>query len=486
MKKILLASLFAVSAILLFTLKLQAQSTNDSVVRVFVTHNTVNHYLPWQYKGSEELSGTGFIISGNRILTNAHVVNDATFIQVRKESDPKKYIATIEALGEDCDLAILKVSDNGFFTGVNALEFGDLPYLEDAVSVIGYPIGGNKISITQGVISRIELTSYASSGRTLLGVQLDAAINLGNSGGPVIKDGKVVGVAMQNYSDGQSMGYMIPTPIIDHFLEDLKDDRYDGFPALGVEIDSTENAALRTYYGAEKYKGGVLVTNVVPFSAADGVLKEGDFILELDGTPVADDCTYEFRQNDRLSFVYLVQSKQVGQNMELKVLRDKAIIKLSVKLAPGVALVRPPYYYEKPPYYIYGGLVFTVLSSDLISEWQQFTEAPLSFQYYYYGTGRLNAKRKKEIVVLLQVLPDEINVGYQEYGNVIIDQVNGKGFDSFKEFVNLVQGHTGQYTVFDGADKERIIIANKDIEKISQSIIERNNIPQQYFEGVVR
>ena len=156
------------------------------MVKIFATRNTIDYKNPWQSKGVQEISGSGCIIQGNRVLTNAHVVNQNTFIQVRRESSQKKYIAKVETVGNDCDLAILRVEDPEFFNGVSPLEIGELPNLQDTVTVIGFPMGGDKLSITQGVVSRMEGIDYVNSDRSLLGVQIDAAINPGNSGGPAI------------------------------------------------------------------------------------------------------------------------------------------------------------------------------------------------------------------------------------------------------------------------------------------------------------
>ena len=162
-------------------------------------------------------------------MTNAHVVADHTFIQVRKESSPEKYVARVESIGHDCDLAVLAVDDPNFFKDITPLEFGDLPQLQDSVVVIGFPLGGDKISITEGVVSRVEIVPYVRSAKKLLAVQIDAAINPGNSGGPVIRQGKIVGIAMQAITSSQNIGYMIPMPVITHFLDDLKDKEYAGF-----------------------------------------------------------------------------------------------------------------------------------------------------------------------------------------------------------------------------------------------------------------
>jgi len=167
----------------------------DSVVKIFSVCSSPNYYLPWQNYQNTMPTGSGFVISGNRILTNGHLVANQTFIMVRKQGDPKKYVAKLLVAGHECDLAILTVDDPVFFKNLAPLEIGELSNLQDNVSVLGYPVGGDNISVTKGVVSRIEPTMYSHSGRDLLAVQIDAAINPGNSGGPVIKDGKAVGVA---------------------------------------------------------------------------------------------------------------------------------------------------------------------------------------------------------------------------------------------------------------------------------------------------
>jgi S1-C subfamily serine protease len=464
-----------------------ADFKTDSVVKIFATWNTIDYKNPWQSIGAQEITGSGCIIQGNRILTNAHVVNQNTFIQVRRESSQKKYIAKIETVGNDCDLAILRVEDPDFFKGVSPLEIGELPNLQDKVTVIGFPMGGDKLSITQGVVSRMEGMDYVNSNQSLLGVQIDAAINPGNSGGPAINNGKIVGIVMQLMPNSQNIGYIIPTPIINHFLNDLKGSQYAGFPYLGIYFSNTENKALRKYYGVKDDTGGVLVTNILPFSSADGFLKEGDIILEVNGLAISDDATFAFRNNERLDMVHLINMQKIGETAVLKIRREGKMIMVKVPLKPMPDLVKIANHYEKPSFYIYGGLIFTVLSTDLINALgDKDTLPPLSFVYYKMGLGSLNEKRKKEIVVLLKVLPDEINIGYHGRGYEIITQVNGKEFDSFKQFVELIENTQGENIVFENEAKQKIILPCKDIDKITQDIVRRNNIPSQFSDDVAQ
>ena len=159
---------------------------------------------------------------------------------------------------------MLTVEDDQFWQGMSPVEFGDLPTLQDALTVVGYPIGGDTISVTIGVVSRIEILSYVHGSTELLGLQvrlkidcppflrsytpvhiffffflgsswflrIDAAINSGNSGGPAFNDkGKCVGIAFQSlkHEDVENIGYVIPTPVIMHFILDYeKNGAYTG------------------------------------------------------------------------------------------------------------------------------------------------------------------------------------------------------------------------------------------------------------------
>ncbi len=467
-----------------------ALDNSASVVKIFVTSNAMDYYHPWQSEGMQTSSGSGVIIADKQILTNAHVVSDATFIQVKKNGDPRKYVAQVKAAGHDCDLAILTVSDQEFFKKTKPVKFGELVKLQDAVTVLGYPMGGGKISITKGVVSRIEMRPYAYSSKSLLAIQIDAAINPGNSGGPVLKDDKLVGVAMQGYTYAQNIGYMIPIPVIHHFLDDLEDGSYDGFPLLGVRYMNTENKNLRALYGIENQEGGVVVSRVLPFSSADEWIQEDDIIVSIDGINIDEDGTFQFTDEERLSLPYLITKKQVGEDLAVKFVRDKKNVDLKLRLKSFKALVPDFKHYEKPPFFIYGGLVYTVLSADLLKAWgdQWVKHAPLNLKFYFLGNGNLNLEKSIEKVVLLDVIPDDINIGYHNFGNMIVQRVNGQEFSSFKEFIELtIQGKkTKKYNVFKMIDQKTIVIRNKDIDETDGKILKRNNISSGASEEVYR
>ena len=193
------------------------------------------------------------------------------------------------ALGVECDIAMLDVEDDGFWNGVPPLELGPLPRLQDSVAVVGYPVGGDTISVTAGVVSRIEVTDYSHGSTDLLAIQIDAAINGGNSGGPVFnRSGQCVGIAFQVSvslscilhflehlydrclplqalvgEDVENVGYVIPTPVVHHFLNDfINTGRFSGFPALGMQWQRMESEALRRSYKMKPEQRGEVVSSL--------------------------------------------------------------------------------------------------------------------------------------------------------------------------------------------------------------------------------
>jgi len=210
----------------------------DSVVKIFASHSEPDYLLPWQRQHQSTSTSSGFIVEvpgGIRVITNAHSVEYASVVQVQLRGDDEKYAATIEAVSNEADLAILRVDlfdEVGF--GLYPLPIGRLPGLQESVEVIGYPAGGDSLSITKGVVSRIEMQEYTQAGEVLLALQIDAAINPGNSGGPVVNDQlEVIGVAFQGLDEAENVGYVVPSSVLLHFIEDVRRTGYTGFCKLG-------------------------------------------------------------------------------------------------------------------------------------------------------------------------------------------------------------------------------------------------------------
>ena len=327
------------------------EAIRRSVVRIFTVAQNPDYRTPWDPGKSGSGAGSGFIMDGHRILTNAHVVSNARFIAVEKEADARRYEAKVKFIAHDCDLAMIEIEDPTFFKATSALPLGDIPKLDSTVTVLGYPIGGDRLSVTRGIVSRIDYQGYSHSGvDSHLAIQIDAAINPGNSGGPVIQKGAVVGVAFQGFSGmvAQNVGYMIPVPVLTRFLEDVKDGRYDRYVDIGIQFFPLINASHRRALGLSPGDFGVMVSDVMQAGAAFGHIEVGDVLLTIDDRPISSDGRVAM-DNDRLMLNEVVERKFKGDEVRLSLLRQGKKIDVSIVLnTPWPYLTQARQYDVKP------------------------------------------------------------------------------------------------------------------------------------------
>ena len=422
----------------------QGEKEARSVVQISVFSRRPNLAQPWQMSPEESATGSGCVIAGDRILTNAHVVSGQVYLQVRKAGDPKKYAARVEFTAHDSELAVLKVNDPSFYKGTEPLALGALPRQRDRVFAYGFPVGGEDLSVTEGIVSRIEVTDYAHSGRGLLTIQTDAAINPGNSGGPALMEGKLIGVTFQYDEDAQSTGYIVPVPIIERFLKDIEDGRYDGVPDLGIRYQALENEALREFSGLGPEKTGIRISMTAFGSSAWGVLESGDVLARVDGVPVADDGSVPLRGKERVLFTHLLSVRQIGEKVRLTVLRGGARVEVEASMRPISSLAGDPLYDVRPSYLIYGGLVFMPLTRDLLAEGGE-DEVPSELRFYLeHG---LPSPERRQLILLRKVLPHEVNAGYEGFRDLVIERVNGRAVADMELLLRALSSPQGRFLV---------------------------------------
>ncbi|WJX13745.1 Protease Do-like 2, chloroplastic [Trifolium repens] len=451
----------------------------NAVVKVYCTHTAPDYSLPWQKQRQYTSTGSAFIIAGKKLLTNAHCVEHYTQVKVKRRGDDSKYVAKVLARAVGCDLALLSVESEEFWRDVKPLKFGRLPHLQESVTVVGYPLGGDTISVTKGVVSRVEVCSYAHGSSDLLGIQIDAAINPGNSGGPAFNDqGKCIGVAFQVYrsDDAENIGYVIPSTVVSHFLTDYeKNGKYTGFPCLGVLIQKLENPALRASLKLTSNEG-VLVRRVEPTSDAKNVLKEGDVIVSFDDIRIGCEGTVPFRTNERIAFHYLISQKFAGDTAELGIIKAGTLVKAKVILNPRVHLV--PFHIDEgqPSYLIIAGLVFTPLSEPLIEE-----EHEDSIGLKLLAKARYSFPKFKgeQIVILSQVLANELNIGYEDMSNMQVIKFNGVRIKNIQHLAHLIDTCKDKYLCFEFEDCYAAVLEREAVIATSSSLLEDYGIQSE-------
>ena len=448
-----------------------AQSIENSIIKIYSTSKSFNYRMPWSTPELFPGTGSGFVIrlnSGLRIMTNAHVISNSTYIQVTRPDRAKKYHADLEHVGHDCDLAILKVRDEDFFADLEALSFGPLAKQRQEVDTLGYPAGGDSLSITSGSISRTEVQGYAHSGFELLSSQTDAAINPGNSGGPVLdQNGLVVGVAFQGANDLENTGYLIPIPVISHFLQEVEQGEYHGFPVLGVSFQKLENLDLREKLQIPDEMTGMLIKSIEKLSPAKEKLRIGDVVTAIDGYAVNSDLKFNLDPQTRVNYKHIIRDKFIGDQIKLTVIRGGRTINFSVNLTQdrsSFELINSSEYDASPSYYIYGGLVFQPLSEKCFEDF--FSEDML------FALNLDKTDHGQELIILNQVLAAEINQGYHQYGGKIIMSVNGRQVKNLSDMITILERSRATFQEFEFHDRTKIVLNNKSVQNSNQDILD--------------
>ncbi|NBR48469.1 serine protease [bacterium] len=461
---------------------LDAAEIAESLVRIEATSQEPNYKAPWSPGEVSSGVGAGFIVQGDRILTNAHVVSNARFLTVSKEGDPKPYSAKVMYVAHDCDLAMLAVDNAEFFNGTTALELGDIPAIESGVSVYGYPIGGKRLSVTRGIVSRIDFQTYSHSGMdSHLTIQIDAAINPGNSGGPVMQKGKVVGVAFQGYSGdvAQNVGYMIPTPVVRRFLKDVEDGKYDRYVDLALTYHNLSNPAARKALGLPADDAGVMVDTVYGGGPSDGIIHPGDVLLRIEGLRIASDGTIDL-DGGSVPLTEVVERKFRGDSAMLDILRVGASRQVKIPLGDAWPFaLQSKAYDEKPQFVVFGGLVFQPVDKNFMDAYKP-GNLRLDYLFDFFVEDGIYRDRP-QLVVLSNILPDSVNAYAKDFLFSVVDEINGQKIHRISDVASAFEKASDYYVIKMLGVGRPLVLERKAVEEARSRILQRYGVTSEHY-----
>src|ERR1700722_19427211 len=418
-----------------------ASPIENSVVKVFSTMRYPDPFKPWTKQAPNEVSGSGVVIEGKRILTNAHVVLYASQVQVQASAAGDKVSATVVAVAPGIDLAVLELDDPTFFdTHPPLARASKLPHIKDAVLAYGFPTGGNSLSITKGIVSRIEFVAYnyPTSG---LRIQVDAAINPGNSGGPAIAGDKMIGLAFSHLVGGgtENIGYIIPNEEVDLFLKDIADGHYDGKPAMYDELQTLENPALREYLKLDKSVEGMIVHR--PYKTdASYPLKEWDVLTRIGDTPIDNQGMVKLDKDLRVNFAYMIQRTANNDKVPMTIVRSGKSMQIELPVSAQHPTLIADLHGNYPPYFIYGPLVFSPATWQMVAGLENNAglmrllgagKSPLITR----GFDPPDAETEELVVISSPFFPHKLANGYSNPAGSVVYSINGTHVRSLEHLV---------------------------------------------------
>jgi S1-C subfamily serine protease len=460
----------------------------NSVVKVFATVRYPDPYRPWTKGSPEDVTGSGVVIEGRRILTNAHVVDYANQVQIQANQAGDKIFATVEFIAPGIDLAILKLEDEKFFdTHPPLARAKTLPGIKDAVLTYGFPEGGNSLSITKGIVSRVEFAPYNFPVFGLR-IQIDAAINPGNSGGPAVVGDRMIGLTFSRLNDAENIGYIIPSEEIDLFLQDIADGHYDGKPAMYDTLQTLENPALRSFLKLTPATHGMVVYKPYKDDPAYP-LKEWDVITRIGDTPVDDQGMIRLGDDLRVRFTYLIQHIATHGTVPLTIVRAGEEQKVSLPVSADYPQLIPELNGAYPSYFIYGPLVFSAATEEYLGGLLR-TKYGTAIMASLSNAGNPLATRASDqpsfpgeglVVIASPFFPHELAEGYSNPRAQVVKAVNGIPVKNLDHLVELLRDAKGKFITIECYNRhgETMVFPRAEMLAATDGILGDNDVRSQ-------
>lgn len=266
-----------------------------------------------------------------------------------------------------------------------------------------------------------------------------------------MQEDRVVGVAFQNMPGLENAGFFIPPPVIEHFLKDIEDGHYDGFPHLGLRVAALQNPAYRDLLRLPDNSQGARIDGLLPIPSVTKVLKVEDVLLRVGPFAVASDGTILY-QGNRLSAALAFQLGQDGESVPVQVWREGKAVDLALPLSVYDADRAGGFQHDAlPRYLVYGGLVFTPLSIDFLRTLGRNTETSYGDFYYelHYRRYEDSANARREPVVLATVLADAVNANVAVRGRAFVDRINGVRIEQLEDVARAFGANTNAFDLIE-------------------------------------
>jgi len=464
----------------------QSPALENSVVKIFSTMRYPDAFKPWTKQAPSEATASGVVIEGKRILTNAHAVLYASQVQIQANAAGDKLSASVLAIAPGIDLAVLQLDDPSFFdTHPPVARASKLPQIKDPVLAYGFPTGGSSLSITKGIVSRIEFASYnyPVSG---LRIQIDAAINPGNSGGPAIAGDKMIGLAFSRLGgDSQNIGYIIPNEEVDLFLKDIAAGRYVGKPSMHDDLQTLENPALRDYLKLDKSVEGMVVHRPDKSDPAYP-LKEWDVLTRIGDTPIDNQGMVKIDKDLRVNFAYMIQKVAKDGKLPLTLVRAGKTLKVELPVSAEYPTLVSDLHGEYPSYFVYGPLVFSRATRQFLGAFENnanvmralgFVKSPLVIRAFDPPSDDL-----QELVIISSPLfPHKLANGYSNPAGSVVYSVNGTPVKSLKHLVEVLRDLKDPFVTLEFAAKggEALVFSRPALVAATDDILTDNGVRAQ-------
>ncbi|MFA5291859.1 MAG: hypothetical protein WC496_02365 [Phycisphaerae bacterium] len=442
-----------------------SETLKNSIVYLQISYYGYEQYQPWKNRDLTEGFGIGCAVAGNQVITTAYNVANAAFIRVRK-ADRNDYIqAKIKVIDYECNLALIELDANSPGKPLVPLVFSE-KYKKGAGVNFYWLSAGSQMYSGRGFLDRASVDSSTISFSQILTFVAAGISDSTASGQLYCLDNKPLGIA--SWSNENKEAGIIPAKVINRFLADVKNGAYNGTGSVGFDASRLLEPAMRKYLKMpDDLQNGIYISDIYTIGTGSDVLKTGDVLLSIDSFELNPYGRFKHPQFDMLSFDYLITNKTAGDKISFELWRDgkKQLIETFVKNFDVSQMLVPWYEFDRQPeYIIVGGCIFQKLTKSYLAgrggDWRGKVE-PHIYNYLLNEAFKPTDQRK-EIIVLSYCLPANINIGYHNLGQFVVDSINGMKIGSMKDIpVALALNQQAKYDLIEFEMSQPAIVLDR-------------------------
>lgn len=454
-----------------------APKLRAALVKIQVTTQSWDTTEPWKKRPVRSNAGRGVVIEPGVVLTLANLVNDQQMIEVSRAGAARLYPARLKHVDAARGLALIEITDEKLRAELKPLPLGEPVKLDDEFDIWGL----NQDNLLQRASARV-VAANAMSTRLMLKVNTTASES--GNGQVALKDGKIVGLLTGSIR--RQEGTILAVETIRAYLDDFKDGKYDGCPGPSFWFQTLLRDDLRKYYGLSDEQHGIALTRIMPGRSGDGVLKDDDVLLSVDGHDVDDEGKYIDPVHGRLSVGYLLRGQRcAGDKIKATVWRDgkEVPVEFTLKSFPASEMRVPDKPAgDRPQFLVEGGLVILELTGKVGIG--RSTGGVILRRYRERATWDPPSDRRR-IVYVDKVLQDPSNKGLEDIRHAVIETVNGQPIHEIADVEKALEKPQGDFHVFhfEGVETDFVIpVAKRDA--INQRIAKTYKVTRtRYLHG---
>jgi hypothetical protein len=451
------------------------------IVSVRVTFQPNDAGTPWNRRTEQSLRGSALVVGTGLLLTTADLVKDATLIEVRKLGRYPDFTAKLVLVDYELDLALLSVEDADFWAGLSPLPFSADPPNFARFVISRWRSNGR---FEQGTGEVVDLRAASSRFGSMELPIMRGTTNMAGLGWAEVMTlgGEVVGlISSHNNNEIQA----IMPQVLSLFVSAASRQASGGFAHRGFSWQRLNHPALRKYHGLSDKTPGVLIQTLLAGGTGSGQLKDGDILMQLGPYEIDPEGMIVHPLYGSILFPVALNDTLEAQ-IPAKVLRGKQELTMSLtreRLQSDDYRI-PTYTYGTPvDYEVFGGLVFQELTLGYLQAWGDAWQdrAPKRLVTEFSMRGVREADTKPErVLIISRVLPDVVNLGYQDLGSTIVKKVDSRAVTSLADFREAIRHAERGFHVIEllpGGGRVKLVFSEAELPAANRRIGERYDVP---------